>query len=298
MIEFEKLFKGVYKGKKVLVTGHTGFKGSWLVFWLKKMGAEVHGFSIGIPSEPSHYWLLKENISETFGDIKDFDKLKTCFENTKPDIVFHLAAQSLVKQSYYNPIETIQTNVMGTAHVMMAAFKEQSTKALVNITSDKCYENKEWIWGYRENEAMGGYDPYSASKGCAELIHAALNRSFFNNSDKLVASCRAGNVIGGGDWAADRIMPDLFTKAAINQETLIRNPLATRPWQHVLEPLSGYLLVGQQLLENKKQTAESWNFGPEVSGNQTVAQLIEECQKHWSDVKIKQDETTHPHEAK
>jgi CDP-glucose 4,6-dehydratase len=297
MIEFNKLFNGVYKNKRVLVTGHTGFKGSWLTLWLSKLGAIVHGFSIDVPTQPAHYELLNLKIEETFGNVSDYKTLKTCIDHFKPVIIFHLAAQSLVRKSYQNPVQTIETNVMGTAHVLMAVKESDSVEALVNVTSDKCYENKEWVWGYRENDSMGGYDPYSASKGCAELIHSAFQRSFFLNSGKLIASCRAGNVIGGGDWADDRILPDLFKSVPQNRPTMIRNPHATRPWQHVLEPISGYLLLGQMLLEKKQSFAQSWNFGPDTSCVYSVMDVVKTCQKYWNSVRVELDTSKHPHEA-
>ncbi len=261
----ENLFSSIYKNKTVLVTGHTGFKGSWLCFWLSKMGANVIGYSLEAPTNPNHIELLNLNIISVIGDIRDLEKLNNTFKMYKPDIVFHLAAQPLVRLSYENPIETYETNVIGTLKVFEAC-KNAKIKAIVNITSDKAYENKEWIWGYRENDPMGGYDPYSSSKGCADLLTNSYRNSYFNIDDykikhnTLLASCRAGNVIGGGDWAEDRLITDIMISVSQNKKVSIRNPYATRPWQHVLEPLSGYLHIGQKLLEEKKSLLMAWNL--------------------------------------
>jgi len=294
----EKLFNGLYKDKIVLVTGHTGFKGSWLSCWLTKMGAKVIGYSLEAPTNPNHLELLQNNSKfSTFnsqlinivGDIRELDKLNQTFEEYKPDIVFHLAAQPLVKLSYENPIETYETNVIGTLKVFEAC-KKANVKAIVNITSDKAYENREWVWGYRENDPMGGYDPYSSSKGCAELLTSSYRNSYFNlNSygkthNTLLASCRAGNVIGGGDWAKDRLLTDIMISVSKNEKVNIRNPKATRPWQHVLEPLSGYLMIGQKLLEGKKEFADGWNFGPSDEGSITVEEVVKNIKKHWNTI--------------
>jgi CDP-glucose 4,6-dehydratase len=298
MTNFENLFKGIYKDKKVLITGHTGFKGSWLTLWLLKMGAKVIGYSKDIPSNPSHYDLLFNNsqfsilnsqLISVFGNIQDQDKLNSVLNEHKPDIVFHLAAQPLVRLSYEDPIETYETNVIGTLKVFEAC-KKANVKAIVNITSDKCYKNREWVWGYRENDPMGGYDPYSSSKGCAELLTSSYRNSYFNLNDygikhnTLLASCRAGNVIGGGDWAKDRLIADIMVAVTKDEKVKIRNPQATRPWQHVLEPLSGYLTIGQKLLEGKKEFAEAWNFGPSDEGSITVEQVVKNIKKHWNKV--------------
>ena len=284
------LFGGIYKGKTVLLTGHTGFKGSWLAFWLTQMGAKVVGYSLKAPTEPDHLGLLDFNMVSIIGDIRDQKKLDEIFQEYKPEIVFHLAAQALVRLSYDEPIETFDTNVMGTLKVFEACRKTSSVRAIVNITSDKAYENKEWIWGYRENDPMGGYDPYSASKGCAELVANSYRNSYFNLSkygqshNVLLASCRAGNVIGGGDWAQDRLMTDIMLSVSRGEKVQIRNPHATRPWQHVLEPLSGYLNIGQKLLEGKKEFAEGWNFGPENEGSITVQKVVESVKKYWDKI--------------
>jgi len=285
----QNLFTGIYKGKTVLVTGHTGFKGSWLVYWLKQMGANVIGYSLEAPTTPNHIGLLDLDIISIIGDIRDLDKLNKTFEEYKPDIVFHLAAQPLVRLSYENPIETYETNVMGTLKVFEAC-RKSNVKVIVNITSDKVYDNKEWIWGYRENDPMGGYDPYSSSKGCADLLANSYRNSYFNTKDykkthnTLLASCRAGNVIGGGDWAKDRLITDIMLSVSEGKKVSIRNPYATRPWQHVLEPLSGYLHIGQKLLEEKVEFGEAWNFGPSDEGSITVEEVVTNVKKHWAKI--------------
>lgn len=283
------LFGGIYKDKTVLVTGHTGFKGSWLVYWLKQMGANVIGYSLPVPTTPNHFELLNLNMTSIIGDIRDLEKLDQTFATYKPDIVFHLAAQALVRLSYENPIETYETNVIGTLKVFEACRKHY-VKAIVNITSDKAYENKEWVWGYRENDPMGGYDPYSSSKGCADLLANSYRNSYFNlkeykkSHQTLLATCRAGNVIGGGDWAQDRLMTDIMLSVSQGKKVSIRNPKATRPWQHVLEPLSGYLHIGQKLLEEKVEFAEAWNFGPSDEGSICVEEVVHHVKKHWDKI--------------
>ena len=291
MVNFQSLFGGIYKDKKVLLTGHTGFKGSWLALWLEQMGAKVYGYAL--PNKGiNHLDLLELNIHKNTNDLRNFEALQNYFNEVQPDIVFHLAAQALVRKSYNDPIETFSTNVMGTLNVYEACRKTLSVKAIINVTSDKCYENKEWNWGYRENEPMGGYDPYSASKGCAELLTSSYRNSYFNIDDYwikhhvLLASGRAGNVIGGGDWAEDRLIPDIVRATSIKEAVKIRNPLATRPWQHVLEPLSGYLTLGWKLLEQDYCYAEGWNFGPDNHSNLPVGDVIELSKKYWTDIKI------------
>lgn len=296
----QSLFSGIYKDKTVLVTGHTGFKGSWLCFWLKQMGAKVIGYSLEAPTNPNHFEILNLDITSIKGNIKDLEHLNTVFQTYKPDIVFHLAAQALVKYSYENPIETYETNVMGTLKVFEAS-RINNVKAIVNITSDKAYENREWIWGYRENDPMGGYDPYSSSKGCADILTNSYRNSFFNIKDylperqrensklkkthnTLIATCRAGNVIGGGDWAKDRLITDIMISVSLGKKVSIRNPKATRPWEHVLEPLSGYLHIGQKLLEEKVEFAEAWNFGPSDEGSITVEEVVQNVKKHWDKI--------------
>jgi CDP-glucose 4,6-dehydratase len=298
IMDITHLFGGIYKNKTILVTGDTGFKGSWLVFWLLKMEAKVIGFSLEPYSTPNHFTLLGSAYTSVRGNINNLDDLEKVFNTYQPEMVFHLAAQSLVRYSYDHPIETLQTNIMGTANVFEISRKTTSVRAVVNVTSDKCYENKEWLWGYRENDPMGGHDPYSASKGCAELITASYQNSFFNTKDKLLASVRAGNVIGGGDWAQDRLIPDMVKAAGNNQTVTIRNPLATRPWQHVLDPLSGYLMLGWYLLEGKEEYADGWNFGPSLNSNVTVKTLLEKASGFWN--KIEYQEITNKsdyHEA-
>ena len=300
----QDLFKNIYKGKKVLITGNTGFKGSWLCLWLMKLGANVRGYSLNLPTDPGHHKILNLDFETIYGDIRDKAKLHEAIESFQPDIVFHMAAQSLVRKSYEYPVETFETNVIGTVNVFEACLHTSSVQAIVNITSDKCYENKEWIWGYRENDPVGGHDPYSASKGCAELVTASYRKSFFSLEEYqkshqiLVVSARAGNVIGGGDWGDDRLVPDIMRAASQNEKGVIRNPQATRPWQHVLEPLFGYLLLGQQLLEGKQEFSEAWNFGPTDEGHRYVLAVVRELQKHWSniDYQIETDEKN-PHEA-
>ena len=292
----KNLFSGIYTNKTVLVTGHTGFKGSWLCVWLNEMGANVIGYSLESPTTPNHFDLLNLDIVSIIGDIRDQEKLDDVFSKYKPDIVFHLAAQPLVRLSYENPVETYETNVMGTLKVLEAC-RKNDVRAIVNITSDKAYENKEWIWGYRENDPMGGYDPYSSSKGCADLLVNSYRNSYFNKNDykikhnTLIASCRAGNVIGGGDWAQDRLITDIMVSVSQNKKVSIRNPYATRPWQHVLEPLSGYLNIGQKLLEEKVEYSDAWNFGPSDEGSINVEQVVKNVQKYWDkiDYEINQD---------
>lgn len=285
----KNLFGGIYKDKTVLVTGHTGFKGSWLCFWLSQMGAKVVGYSLEAPTNPNHIELLNLDIVSIIGDIRDLDKLNQVFNEYKPDIVFHLAAQPLVRLSYENPIETYETNVIGTLKVFEAS-RINNVKAIVNITSDKAYENKEWVWGYRENDPMGGYDPYSSSKGCADILATSYRNSYFNINEykkthnTLIATCRAGNVIGGGDWAKDRLITDIMISVSIGKKVRIRNPKATRPWEHVLEPLSGYLQIGQKLLEEKVEFAEAWNFGPSDEGSITVEEVVLNVKKHWNKI--------------
>ena len=300
----QDLFSGVYTDRTVLVTGHTGFKGSWLVYWLTRMGAKVIGYSLKAPTTPNHIGLLDLKITSIIGDIRDQDKLHETFSKYQPEIVFHLAAQPLVRLSYDEPVETYETNVMGTLKVLEACRKSDSVKGIVNITSDKAYENKEWVWGYRENDPMGGYDPYSSSKGCAELLASSYRNSYFNLDDygtkhnTLLASCRAGNVIGGGDWAQDRLITDIMVAVSKDEKVKIRNPYATRPWQHVLEPLSGYLHVGQKLLEGKKEFAEGWNFGPSDEGSVSVEEVVKYIKQYWDKIDYELNlRDDHPHEA-
>jgi len=299
----ERLFKGIYFGKKVLVTGHTGFKGSWLSFWLNLMGADVYGISLEPNTVPNHINMLDFQHVSYIQDITDKNALGEIMKAIEPEIIFHLAAQPLVRLSYSNPVDTYQTNVMGTVNVLDEARELKNLKAIVIVTSDKCYDNKEWLWGYRENEPFGGKDPYSSSKGCAEIVTAAYKHSFFNldmygiDHKVLIASVRAGNVIGGGDWCFDRIVTDMIRGAVENKPLFIRYPNATRPWQHVLEPLSGYLLVGSNLLAGNINIAEGWNFGPEMDSNLSVLDLVKESQQYWTRIKFEIDKGSHPHEA-
>lgn len=302
-MDLEKLFSGIYKEKRVLITGHTGFKGSWLIYWLSKMGADVFGLALDPPTQPNHFGLLNFVHKSYIQDINDKNKVQLILNQINPEIIFHLAAQPLVRLSYEDPYQTYLTNVMGTVNILEASKNLNNLKAIIVVTSDKCYENKEWIWGYRENEAMGGKDPYSSSKGCAELVTNAYRHSFFNpdkygqSHQLLIASARAGNVIGGGDWAADRIVPDIVKATSESNEVVLRYPGATRPWQHVLEPLSGYLELGHRLLEGKKEFAEGWNFGPNRENNVTVLELVREAQKNWVKIIYTKDKNLQPHEA-
>ena len=278
-------FGGIYKGKRVLVTGHTGFKGSWLTAWLLELGANVIGFSLDIPTEPSNFEVLKlrERIVHTTGDIRDLQQLKKVFDKYSPEVVFHLAAQSITRLSYDIPQETFFTNLGGTVNVLECIRQSKSVKAAVIITSDKCYQNVEWVWGYRENDRLGGDDPYSASKACAEIATNAYIKSFFSKNDcPRVSTTRAGNVIGGGDWAPDRIVPDCVRAFSKGETLQIRNPEATRPWQHVLEPISGYLWLGANLLQGCEDVAgEAFNFGPSEDVSRTVQELVAEFAKTW-----------------
>lgn len=298
------MFEGVFSGTRVLVTGHTGFKGSWLCLWLERLGAEIYGYALEPEIIPSHYELLSLDLQSYLADIRDYEKLSRIVRQIKPDIVFHLAAQPLVRRSYALPLETLNTNVLGTANVLDACRHIDSVRAIVNITSDKCYENKEWVWGYRENDPMGGYDPYSASKGCAELITASWRNSFFplsqygHSHQTLIANARAGNVIGGGDWGEDRLIPDIVRAIEAEQPVVIRNPNATRPWQHVLEPLSGYLLLGQRLLQGYSEVAGAWNFGPKDYGNLTVGEVVRKFKSNWDAFECSfHRDIQQPHEA-
>jgi len=299
------VFDNIYKGKKVFVTGNTGFKGSWLALWLQQLGAEVEGYALLPNTEPNHFHLLSNQCPTTFADIADFEKLKKNIQDFNPDIIFHLAAQPLVRLSYEQPIETYKTNVLGSLNVYEAARQTKSVKAVISITTDKVYENKEWAWGYRENDRLGGYDPYSASKACAEIMTASYRNSFlhpskYNNTHSLLlATVRAGNVIGGGDWSKDRLIPDIMKSTAVGQQVEIRNPASTRPWQHVLDPLSGYLLLGQKLLEEKVEVAEAWNFGPELESCINVDAICNIIQQNWKEASFEKNKavTNQVHEA-
>ncbi len=301
----KNLFNGIYHKRKVLITGHTGFKGSWLSLLLHQLGADVYGYALDPPTKPSLYneAKLEELITSKIADIRDLDTLQKFVLETQPEIVIHMAAQPLVRDSYKIPVETYSINVMGTVHLLEACRNTPSVKAVVNVTTDKCYENQEWHWGYRENEPMGGYDPYSNSKGCSELVTSAYRNSYFNPKDYdkhgvAVASARAGNVIGGGDWANDRLIPD-FIKAITNGEKLlIRSPYAIRPWQHVLEPLTGYLTLAGKLFTEGAQYAGGWNFGPDDADARNVEWITKTICVLWGDgASFKVDNNPQPHEA-
>lgn len=292
-----------WKGKKVFLTGHTGFKGSWLSLWLASMGAKVTGYALEPNTVPNLFGVLaidslieKSHIS----DIRNLAGLQKAMSEATPDVVIHMAAQPLVRYSYVNPVETYATNVMGTVHVLESTRTIDTVRATVVITTDKCYENKEWVWGYRENEPIGGYDPYSNSKGCAELVTSAYRQSYFSNSNSTnkVASARAGNVIGGGDWSEDRLIPDAIKAFEANMPLMIRNPMATRPWQHVLEPLSGYLILAQALYERGSPFASGWNFGPRDEDNRSVEEVVQLMISSWGEMaRWEKEGSEQPHEA-
>ena len=296
-----KVDTNFWKGKKVYLTGHTGFKGSWLSLWLQNMGAIVKGYSLDVNTEPALF--IEANVAagmeSEIGDIRNLEQLTKSMVSFSPDILIHMAAQPLVRLSYKEPIDTYTTNVIGTVNVLEAARKCVNLKAIVAVTTDKCYENKEREQGYKENEPMGGHDPYSSSKGCAELVTSAYRRSFFNieNSASL-ASARAGNVIGGGDWAEDRLIPDILRAFEKSEPVVIRNPLSTRPWQHVLEPLSGYLVLAQELFLHGDNFAEGWNFGPKDEDCKPVSWILDQMVSHWgNNASWILDKKNNPHEA-
>ena len=294
-----------WRNKKVFLTGHTGFKGAWLSIWLQQLGANVTGFSRPAPTSPSLFETasVKAGMNSIVGDIRDAEQLAAAVRETKPEIVIHMAAQSLVRYGFQNPVETYATNVMGLVNLLEAIRMTPSVRAVVNVTSDKCYENREWVWGYRENEPMGGFDPYSSSKGCAELVTSAYRRSYFsgatrNGGEIALASGRAGNVIGGGDWAADRLIPDMVRAIEAGRPVKIRNPKATRPWQHVLEPINGYLMLAEHLYTHGQRYADGWNFGPERSDIKPVDWIATELAALWGDgASWVQDPISGPHEA-
>lgn len=294
-----------WAGKKVFLTGHTGFKGAWLSLWLTSLSAQVTGYALTPPTEPSLFELCRidQLVDSHIGDVRDLPKLMATMKRAEPEVVIHMAAQPLVRESYHNPVETYSINVMGTVHLLEAVRNCSTVKAVVNVTTDKCYENQEWVWGYRENEPMGGYDPYSNSKGCSELVTAAYRSSFFNagtysEHGVALASARAGNVIGGGDWAADRLIPDFIRAILAGEPVVIRNPGAIRPWQHVLEPLSGYLMLAQRLYQEGVTYAEGWNFGPEDTDTETVGWIVESlCHKWGNGARYVIDSSSQLHEA-
>jgi CDP-glucose 4,6-dehydratase len=302
--------KDFFVGKKIFLTGHTGFKGSWLSIWLHSLGAEVTGYALEPPTAPSLFELARvgELTTSVIADVRDLERLKAELAVAAPEIVIHMAAQPLVRDSYKIPVETYSTNVMGTVHLLEAVRSCRSVRAVVNVTTDKCYENREWVWGYRENEPMGGYDPYSNSKGCSELVTAAYRSSYFmtqqsssstlNRHCAAVATARAGNVIGGGDWALDRLVPDVLRAILAGEPIRIRNPHAIRPWQHVLEPLSGYLLLAERLFIDGARFAEGWNFGPSDDDARSVEWVVRRICDNWgAAARYEIDSGEHPHEA-
>jgi CDP-glucose 4,6-dehydratase len=289
-----------WRNKRVLMTGHTGFKGSWLSLWLQSMGTTLRGVALAPPTDPALFDVARvgEGMEHRIADIRDYAAVKAQMDEFKPEIVIHMAAQPLVRLSYHQPIETYATNVMGTVHVLEAARQCGSVKVITNVTTDKCYENREWVWGYREDEPLGGHDPYSNSKGCAELVSAAYRKSFLKDAGIAMATARAGNVIGGGDWALDRLVPDILRALQAKEPVLIRNPHALRPWQHVLEPLSGYLLLTERLYTHGQVDAESWNFGPRDEDARPVQWIVEKlCQIWGSGASWTLQPGDHPHEA-
>ena len=289
-----------WNGKQVLLTGHTGFKGGWMSLWLQSMGAKVHGYSLAPTSQPNFF--TSANVGEgmashTIADIRDAQKIKDVIEQIKPEIIFHMAAQPLVRHSYAEPVETYAVNVMGTVNLLEASRHSPSVKAIVNITTDKCYENREWLWAYREDEALGGYDPYSSSKACSEIVTAAYRQSFLAEKGIGVATARAGNVIGGGDWSEDRLIPDFFRAVGNKQTLIIRSPNAIRPWQHVLEPLSGYLILAQKLYSDPQKYASAWNFGPSDDAAKTVSWILNTMAEKVPNAKWEVDHNPRLHEA-
>lgn len=305
----------MWRGRRVLITGHTGFKGSWLSLWLQSLGAEVTGYALEAPTDPCLFDLARvaEGMRSVHGDVRDLDRLLGVFRDAEPEVVFHLAAQSLVRPSYAQPVDTFSVNVMGTVHVLEAIRRSAGVRAAVMVTSDKCYENQEWIWPYRENDPMGGHDPYSASKGCAELVTQAYRDSFFqrvqftrdddqdHSEPPALASARAGNVVGGGDWATDRLIPDLVRSILAGKQLHLRRPDAVRPWQHVVEALAGYLTLAEHLVADGADYAGAWNFGPGEDDARTVGWIVERLAERWreegQDVRWTVDPGPHPHEA-
>ena len=301
----KSLFNNIYQGRKVLITGHTGFKGSWLCLLLHQLGADAYGYALDPPTTPSLFNEAKigEIMTSFIGDIRDYENLLKVMQQVQPEIVIHMAAQPLVRESYKIPVETYAINVMGTVHLLEACRHTKSVKSIVNVTTDKCYENREWHWGYRETEPMGGYDPYSNSKGCSELVTSSYRNSYFNPAKYVdhgiaLASARAGNVIGGGDWADDRLIPDFIHAISNGKEVQIRSPFAIRPWQHVLEPLTGYLTLAAKLFSEGARYAEGWNFGPDDKDARNVEWITDHICKFWGDgASFSIDTNPQPHEA-
>lgn len=291
-------FGSAYRDRRVLLTGHTGFKGSWLALWLKTLGAQTTGLALAPSSTPSHWDLLGLDLDDRRIDVRNAEAVTAAVRAVAPDIVFHLAAQPLVRYSYSNPLETWSTNVMGTANVLEACRAQPSVRGIVVITSDKCYENREWEWGYRENDRLGGHDPYSASKAGAELVVASYRNAYFDRpAAPLLASARAGNVVGGGDWSEDRLIPDMVRAVVGSAMLEVRSLSATRPWQHVLESLSGYLCLGQKLIEGKSEFSQAWNFGPDTSGDRSVSEVLSRLKAAWPVFDWKVTDKQRPHEA-
>ena len=294
-----------WKGKRVFLTGHTGFKGGWLSLWLQSLGANLTGYSLNPPTSPNLFQVagVSSGMTSIIGDVRDLDGLKRAIQHAAPEIVIHMAAQPLVRGSYENPVETYATNVMGTVNLLESVRQSEGIKAVVNVTTDKCYENQEWVWGYRESEPMGGYDPYSNSKGCSELVTSSYRSSFFNpetykKHGVAVATARAGNIIGGGDWSRDRLIPDVLAAFESGVPACIRNPSAIRPWQFVLEPLRGYLELAERLYCDGPDFAEAWNFGPEDRDSLSVHNIVDKMVNLWGgDASLEISEGLHPHEA-
>ena len=295
------IFQSAYEDRRVFLTGHTGFKGSWLALWLEQLGARVTGYALEPSTTPSHFGMLELGANSVIADLNDGERLRAELEAAQPEVVFHLAAQPIVLQSYEDPVETFETNVLGSARLLEACRHVASVKAVVIITTDKCYENREWIYGYRESDALGGHDPYSASKACTELVTQSFRRSFFEasgGSNALIASARAGNVVGGGDWTEHRLVPDVMRAASKSEPVQIRNPHSSRPWQHVLEPLSGYLALGVELLAGRAAYATAWNFGPALDSNLSTGELFERMQRSWPEIRCEiTPQENAPHEA-
>ena len=291
--------KEFWNGRKVYLTGHTGFKGSWLAIWLTSLGAIVKGYSLSPPTNPSLFKeaKIKDRIQSEINDIRNFSALYSSIQEFSPEIVFNMAAQPLVRDSYEKPVETFETNVMGTVNLLETALNCKSVKAVINVTTDKCYENNGWVWGYRETDPMGGSDPYSSSKGCAELVSAAYQASFYRQKRLGLATVRAGNVIGGGDWSRDRLIPDIINAFENNKPVIIRNPNSVRPWQHVLEPLSGYLLLAEKLFVQPENFSGAWNFGPHNSDAREVKWIVEKLIESWPGSEWDLDPSDSPHEA-